>query len=161
AAVAEQLKAARAQSRVVQEELDRLGTEREQLQHELSRVAGRMQSEEVTRKHCQQSLDAALAALPAGWRGPAERAKLSELHVWKAERDALADRGTEQRAAELRQARAGLDSLRQSKDDLDRELAAVPEDARRPVAEVQGQLRDTKRHAAAAEEVVQQSRQEK
>ncbi|HEY1380774.1 MAG TPA: SMC family ATPase [Gemmataceae bacterium] len=160
-AVAGGLKAARAEARVVQEELDRLAAQRQEVEGELSSVAGQMQTEEVTRKHCRQSLDAALAALPDAWRGPAERAKLSELHGWKSERDALAERGVEPKAQELRQARAGLESLRQSKAELDRELEAFPEEARRPVAEVQQALRDSRGRTEACEETVRQTRQAK
>jgi DNA repair exonuclease SbcCD ATPase subunit len=160
-AVANQLKAARAEARVVQEELDRLAKDRERVQQELSQADGRLQSEEVTRKHCRLSHDAAMAALPAGWRVPAERAKLSELHVWKTERDALAQRGAEPRAEELRQARAGSESLKLAKADLDREMEAFPADARRPVAEVQESLRAAKDRGRACEEAVRQVRHEK
>ncbi len=160
-ALAHQLKAARSEARVVQDELDRLSKDRERINQELSRFAGQLQSEEVTRKHCQQSLDAALTALPAAWKVHAERVRLSELHTWKTERDTLAQRGTEERAEELRRARAGLESLRQAKVELDREAEAFPEEARRPVAEVQAKLRSAKDHGTGCEETLRQARHDK
>jgi DNA repair exonuclease SbcCD ATPase subunit len=160
-AVASHLKAARDEAKLVQEELDRLTREREGINRELSHVAGQLQTEAVTRKHCQQGLDAALAVIPAGWKVHAERAKLSELHGWKTERDQLAERGVEKRAEGLRQARAGLEPLRQAKADLDRELEAFPVEARQPVAEVQASLRTAKDRCTACDESVRQARQEK
>jgi DNA repair exonuclease SbcCD ATPase subunit len=160
-AAAGQLKAARAEAKNVQEELDRLAQEREEVHRELSHYAGQIQSEAITRKHCQQTLDTALTAVPAAWRALAERAKLSELHEWKTERDQLSERGVERRAEELRQVRANVEPLRQAQADLDRDLETFPADARRPVAEVQSCLRAAKDRTAICEESVRQVRQEK
>jgi DNA repair exonuclease SbcCD ATPase subunit len=156
-AVAAGLKAAKAEERAVNDELGRLGAERQDIDAELSRVAGELKVQEVTREHCSQNLAAALAALPEDWRGSAERAKLSELHVWKTERDTLAERGVENQARELQQARAGLESLRQAKADLDHELDAFPPAARRPVEEVRELLAAARGHAEECEATVRKA----
>lgn len=158
-AVAASLKAARAEARVVQEELDRLTGERQTIDGKLAAIDGQIKAEEVTRKHCQQGLDAALAALPEAWRGPAGRAKLAELHGWKSERDSLASRGVEEQARQLQQTRAGLESLRQAKADLDGEVGAFPAEARRPVGEVQELLGEARRYGEERDEELRQARQ--
>ncbi len=160
-AVAGNLKAARAEARVVQEELDRLTAERQGVEAELSAIAGCLQAEDVSRKHCRQSLDAALKLIPETWRERAEQAKLAELHQWKSERDALAEHGIEQKARDLQQARAGLESLRQSKAELDRELDAFPAEARQPVAKVVGTLDSARRRGRDCEETLRQTREAK
>src|SRR5205823_7817338 len=98
------------------------------------------------------SFESALAALPGGWRGHAERAGLSELHGWKSEREALTQGGAEQKAHDLQKTRAGLESLAHSKADLDREIEAFPEAARRPVAEVRELFRAARERSAGCEE---------
>jgi exonuclease SbcC len=160
-AVAGGLKAARAEARVVQEELDRLTKERQEIDGEVSAVAGQLQNEEVTRKYSQQSLDAATEALPPAWRIHVERAKLAELLGWKTERDTLVERVAEQKARDLVQARAGLESLRQSKADLDADIDRFPLDVRRPLTDVQASLRDARIQNEAREEETRQARQVK
>jgi DNA repair exonuclease SbcCD ATPase subunit len=157
-AVAASLKAARAEARAVQEELDRLTKERHEIDGEQSVIAGQLQTEVVTRKHCQQALDVALAALPDAWRPPAERAKLADLLGWKTERDDLAERGAEQRARDLSQARGGLESLRQAKAELTADIVAFPPDARQPLADVQALLLGARAQSVAREEEAQQAR---
>jgi exonuclease SbcC len=160
-AVASELKAARGEARIVQDELDRLINERQGIEAELSAVAGQLQAEDVSRKHCRQSLDAALALIPAAWHERAERAKLAELHEWKTEREALVERNVENKAKDLRTARAGLESLRQTKADLDRDLESVPADARRPVAEVVDLLAAARKSGRDGDEAVRQAREAK
>jgi DNA repair exonuclease SbcCD ATPase subunit len=153
------LKASRAEDRVVHDELDRLTADRRDVEGDHSIFVGRLQTEEVTRTHCRQSLDAATAALPEAWREVAERTKLTELHEWKTERDCLGERNVVQQARELQQARAGLEPLRQAKTDLDCEMEAFPADVRRPVAEVQESLRTARAAFDGCEETVRQARQ--
>lgn len=160
-AVGAALKAARAEARVVQEELDRIAADRQEIDAELAKCAGRIQTEEVTRSHCQRALESALAALPEAWRGPADRAKLADLHTWKSERDALVGRRVEEKARELQQARAGWDALAEAKADLDRQLEAIPEGARRPLADVEAMVRDARGRCEGREEEVRQTRQAK
>ena len=160
-AVAGGLKAARAEARAVQDELDRLTTERQGVEAELAAIGGQLQSEEVSSKHCRQSLDTSLRILPEAWRADAERARLSELHAWQTERDALVERDVEEQARELQQTRAGLESLGRSKAELDQQIETFPAEARRPIAEVQEGLRAARRQTEAAEEAVRQSRHAK
>jgi DNA repair exonuclease SbcCD ATPase subunit len=160
-AVGGELKAARSEARVVQEELDRFTTERQVIESDLADIGGQLQSQEVTRKHSRQSLDAIMAALPESWRPQAEKARLTELHGWTTERHALVERGVEAKARELLQIRAGIEPLRQAKDELDRELAAFSEQARRPLDEVREGLATARRQGDQTEEHVRQAGQSK
>jgi exonuclease SbcC len=155
--IAAGLKAARAEAQVVQDELDRLAEERQGVEAELSSIAGHLQAEDVSRKHCRQSLEAALVMIPDSWRERAERVKLAELHQWKSERDALRGRNVEQEVKDLQEARAGLESLRQSKAELDREIDAFPAEARRPIAEVLDLLNMARQRGRQCEETVRQA----
>jgi DNA repair exonuclease SbcCD ATPase subunit len=160
-AVSGELKAARTEAGVVHEELERLTTDRQMIEGELAVIAAESQSQEVTRKHCRQLLDASTAALPASWRPQAETARLTELHGWTTERDKLVERAVEAKARELQQARAGIEPLRQAKDELDRELAAFPEEARRPLDEVRESLVAARRRGDESEEAVRLAGQAK
>jgi DNA repair exonuclease SbcCD ATPase subunit len=160
-AVAGELKAARVEARIVQDELDRLTTERQRIDAELSTIIGHLQTGEVSRKLCRQSLDSALGLLPGSWRERAERAKLAELHQWKSERDALVERSVEKLEKDLRTARAGLESLRESKANLDDDLAAVPAEARRPVAEIEALLAASRKCGREFDESIRRERDAK
>jgi DNA repair protein SbcC/Rad50 len=155
------LKAARTEVLATQVELDRLTAERQGIEAELAAIGGQIQAQELTRKHCRQTVDAAVRLLPESWRADAERVGLSELHAWQTERDALVESNVEQKARELQQTRAGLESLRQNKADLDQQLESFPTDGRRPVLEVQDALRAAHKRGEAAEEAVRQSRHAK
>jgi DNA repair exonuclease SbcCD ATPase subunit len=160
-AAAAELKAARAEARIVQEELDRLAGERQDAEADLALLAGQLREQEITRQHCRQNLQTAATALPDAWRPIAETANLTELHGWKTERDVLAERNVNQQAQELRQARAGLESLRQTKLDLDGELADFPPEARRPLGEVQESLRQARQTADECEEAVRTTKHQR
>jgi DNA repair exonuclease SbcCD ATPase subunit len=155
------LKAARAEARIVQDELDRLTAERQTIEGELSAALVRLQAEEITRKHSRQSLNSAQALLPEGWRAQADRAMLSDLHAWKAERDALGERGIEQKSRDLSKARVGFEALRQSKADLDREVNAFPVEARRPIDAIQGLLKSARQRSTEYEETTRVVRHQK
>jgi DNA repair exonuclease SbcCD ATPase subunit len=160
-AIGKQLQARRDEARRVQDELDRLTREREKYGRQVGEFEGQLRDEETNRRHWERSLETARAALPAGWAAQAERAKLAELHVWKAERDDLTARGVEQRAAELRQARSGLESLRSGRAELERDADAIPEPARRPVGDVQAAVRAAKQLAAECDARLRDAEQQK
>jgi DNA repair exonuclease SbcCD ATPase subunit len=86
---------------------------------------------------------------------------LADLHGWKSERDSLVERRAEEKARELLQVQASLAGLTEAKDDLDRQLEAIPPDARRPVADVQALLNEARARRDARDKEVQQARQAK
>jgi DNA repair exonuclease SbcCD ATPase subunit len=158
-AVSASLKAAKAERQVVENEVDRLTGERQTLEGDVWAVDHELQLEEAKRHHSRQTLAAAAAAMPETWREVAGRAKLTDLHAWKTERDGLAALNVEGQVIELRQVRAGLDSLRDAMADLDRELDSFPVEARRPTDEVREALANASRGRDVAEEVLRQARQ--
>ena len=160
-ALAGELKAARAEAKMVQDDLDRLADDRQIIEGELSTITANLQAEDVSQKHCRHSLETALTSIPESWRDRAERAKLTELHQWKTERDTLGGQNIEQRARELQQARAALEPLRQAKAALADELYAIPAEARRPVAEVLDALAAARDRGRAADDSARLAREAK
>src|SRR5439155_26393490 len=118
-------------------------------------------AEEATLRHSRQAYEAAYKPLPPAWRPHADRGKLADLSAWELELDQLRQKGTEAKAASLQQARAGLEALRQSRADLDREAEAFPEEARQPVAEVQRELSTSRQRGSECEAAFQRLRQQR
>jgi DNA repair exonuclease SbcCD ATPase subunit len=158
-AVSASLRAARTEVLVVQDEIDRIATERQSLDGDISAIDGDLQLEEAKRHHARQNLDSATASLPELWRASAGQTKLSELHALKGEREKLAERRVDEKARELQQVRVGLEPLREMMAELNRELEAIPAEARRPADEVRDALDSAGRDHDDCEERFRQARQ--
>jgi DNA repair exonuclease SbcCD ATPase subunit len=137
----------------IDQESERAGKTRDELQARASAFDATIQTESAKRKLRQQQLEAALLALPDAWRPLIDRSKLSDQHVWKSERDELSSRNVERLADELRLARAGLDVLKADEAAAERELETVPQQARRPVDDVRREIEIAK----TAEHSIEQS----
>src|SRR5262249_32356093 len=135
-AVTAQLQAAREGLRRNEGEIDRLATERPEFAGQVVQFEADLRTEEAKRAQWRQALEMSKAALPLSWAPHAERTKLSDMHVWTAEREELVARDTEKRANELRQARSDINALRQRRADLDHDSESIPEEARRPADEL-------------------------
>lgn len=159
AALTGTVRASRAECETVQRQLEVLGKERHGTETEVVAIDERLKGEESARALCGQALDSATIALPEEWRTLMERAALAELHGWKSERESLVAQDVEKKAEELQSARADLHLLEQSRIECDRELNAIPEDARQPIAEVQARLQLAQERARQGEEAERAARQ--
>jgi DNA repair exonuclease SbcCD ATPase subunit len=160
-AVAGSLKAARTEVRAIQDEIDRLTAERQSLDGDVSALDGELQLEEAKRHHARQSIDSTTASLPRLWHELAGRARLSELHSWKGEREDLAEKRVDGTAREVLKVRAGLESLRESIAALDREMAGLPAEVRQPPSRIREALTAALRERDNCEDRLRQARQER
>jgi DNA repair exonuclease SbcCD ATPase subunit len=126
----------------------------------LSDLTGKLASEEVARKHLQDAIDRARAALPAPWREPAAKAGLREQLQWKVERDDLVASGVEARHKELAGARGGIDGLKRDMDELQEHEVRFAEPARQPPETVRAQWQEAKTLAGQRETEWQSAQQE-
>jgi exonuclease SbcC len=159
-ALADGLKAAREEDRLLDGEAGRLQKEREHWQKQRSEREAKINGEEATRQACLRSAAAALKALSAAWQNVAQRAGLSEVNTLSAEREELETRRTEARFKELEGARHGVVALRQQIAGLDAEAEGVPADARRELREVQGLLREARQRHKERDDAFQEAQQE-
>ena len=132
------IKATKKEITTTETEVDRQQRSLNETDRELTELAGKLQTEEVSRKHAAEAIDRAKRTLPAPWQKQVEAAGLNERAKWQDEFDALTEKGTEQKFTHLQAARGGLDSLRAEIAQLEQEADAFPEDARRAPAEIRG-----------------------
>jgi DNA repair exonuclease SbcCD ATPase subunit len=156
----EQIRAAKQLIEQLDREIDTLGQESHTAVQVLTDLAGKLQTEEVTRKHCAESIAAAMTAIPASWQEKVESAGLAEYAAWKSEEETLAADGIEVRFRELEQARGGLNTLRQEIAGLEAEAGSFkpeeqlePETVRQMAAEARRafDVRDEELQAARRE----------
>jgi DNA repair exonuclease SbcCD ATPase subunit len=160
-ALAEQILASRQEEVTVQNDLERLQREREALQQALAERNAKLQTEEATRKHCQQALASARKALSPDWQQQAEQVALAELNHLRAEKEDLENRGVEARAEQLRQMQIELESLKQTVADLEKEREQFPAEARRDPAEIEEELQQARASASARLEELHTARTER
>ncbi len=113
----------------------------------LTDLTGRLNTEEVSRRHGDEAADRALATLPEEWRFAVQGGKLADYAEWSAEAERLTAEKIDGQFARLSVARAGLAALREevasregdvAKFDLTVRLPA--EAARRQVIEARADL---------------------
>lgn len=130
------IRAAKQNIAVADTEIDKLGRESHAAVTTLTELAGKLTTEDTTRKHCTDAIERAMRNLPDHWRLPVEGAGLTDYSTWKSECDRLGADGIEMKYKQLEQARGGLNTLRQEIAELDAQAAAFPEDSRRSPDEV-------------------------
>lgn len=143
-----QVRTTKQEDRSTQVEQEQATKERERLNQRLTELRGKIENEEVTRRHASEAVALAQRVLPEPWRERAAAATLAELGRWREEMTRLTDAGTEQQAEKLKQARIDAQTLKRAVADLEAERAAFPEDARRDPAAVQVDLQNAKKVAA-------------
>jgi len=131
------IKAAKQNLMQLDTEADKLGRDAHSAVQTLTDLEGKLRTETVSRQHCTDAADRALAGLPETWRFTVEGAGLAEYSGWKSEAENLTAEGTEAKFKQLEQARGGLNTLRQDIAGLQSEADDFPEDARRSPMEVQ------------------------
>ena len=134
------IRGAKAGLAALETETDKLGREAHTAVQIMTDLMGKLNTEEVSRRHCREAVDRAMANLPPAWASRVEPAGLNDFSRWKSEQDELTDAGTEARHRQLEQARGGLNTSRQDVAALDAEAEAYPLEARRPPEEVKAQL---------------------
>ncbi|OWK47409.1 AAA family ATPase [Fimbriiglobus ruber] len=117
-------------------EIDIQGREAHTAVQHLTDIAGKLATEEVTRKHCTDTADRGKKGLPPAWQAAVEQAGMGQYHEWKIECDTIAAAGTEAKYKQLEVARAGLTTLRQEITDLAAAAEAFPPETRRAPDEV-------------------------
>lgn len=160
-AVTAQLQAAREELRRNEGEIERLSTERQGFAGQVVQFDADLRTEEAKRAQWRQALEMSRAALPPSWASHAERTKLSDMHVWTAEREELVARDTEKRANDLRQARSDINALRQRRADLDHDSDSIPAEARRPPDELRDAVQSARRTADECDQRLGEAQRQK
>jgi len=139
-AVAANITAAKKAILAAEADVERLQGDLNAADRDLIELAGRLHTEEVSRKQSADAVERARKSLPDGWRDTVEAAGLAERGRWQDELDDLAGRDVEKRHADLHAARAGLDALRAEIGELDREVAAFPPEAQRAPENIRAEV---------------------
>jgi DNA repair exonuclease SbcCD ATPase subunit len=112
---------------------------------ELTEIAGKLHTEEVSRNQSRESIERAKKALPAAWQQPLETAGLSDRSKWQDELDELAAANIEAQFTRLQAARGGLDSIRADIALLEGEAEAFPATDRCNPDEVRADIADARK----------------
>lgn len=95
----------------------------------LSDLQGKLNTEEMNRKHCREAGDRALAQLPPAWQTLVKDSHTAEYSAWSTEYQRLLADGVEAKAKSLTQARINQEALRDDIRLQERELAKFPPEA--------------------------------
>jgi DNA repair exonuclease SbcCD ATPase subunit len=150
-ALAGSLKATRDEERAGGDEVQRLSRERTDLHQKRTDVAGQLKTEETQRRLAQDEIERLRQKLPGVWQKTLDGAGTAEVHRLATERDKLKQADTEGKAERLHQARYTLESLRQSRQEIEAECERFPAEGRIPLAEVQQRLQTARGSLTACE----------
>jgi exonuclease SbcC len=153
------LTAQRKEAAETQEQLDRLGRERERAQKQLADIQGRLNTEEATRQNCLQIVARQQKDLPLAWQTLSERIGLADRNRWEKEREDLEKNQTEDRAVKLQQARLGVQAMERERAELEKQVATYPAEACQEPAQVQALLHAARQKQGEREEELSQARQ--
>lgn len=121
-------------------EIEQVARQQTEVQKSLSSLESQLNVESAKCVQHREAIDRAGKLLPPTWRDAAAKAGLAEQNKWKAELEALSNKGTESRYEELAQTRASLDQLKQDISLAKEEERRFNPDAKRPVDEIRGLL---------------------
>jgi exonuclease SbcC len=155
------LRSQRVRLREADDEVDRLGRDREQAQAQLSKHDSQLKEQEVVRQHAEQSISTQVKALPPNWRSKGEKAGTADVNALNQEREGLEAAGTEQRGHLLQQARLNLDVLLREVEGLEGEEGQYPAEARQDSEVLAGLLALARRRERSCEEEHGAARQQK
>lgn len=161
AALQNTLKSLRSNLESVENEIERLGKESHIASTIRTEMAGKLQTEEVTRQHCRETIEREMKKLSADWQTRAASAGLNEYHTWKSEHDTLIADETEQTHRKLEQARASLENLRSEIITNEQAVASFPEIARQHPDQVRMQIIAAKANVEERERDLNTARQRK
>jgi exonuclease SbcC len=141
-----------------QQEIDRLGQQRERIHSEWSKGQGEIQTQTATRDHCQRELARILKSLPEEWRQPVEHAGYGELQAWTLELNQLIEKRTEECAQQLQNARLTVANWQQQCTDLENQLQQFPEEVRQGPESVKLRLAETRDRYKQRDDELSQAR---
>jgi exonuclease SbcC len=116
---------------------------------ELTRIAGELNTEEVSRRQSHETVERAKKILPAEWQKRLDGAGMGERLKWTQELEDLQRKDTEKKHTHLQAARTGLESLRAEIQTLEEEAAAFPPEARRSPDEVKADVTSARKELDA------------
>jgi exonuclease SbcC len=157
----EGLRAQRVKLREVEDEVERLGRDRELAQVQLSEHDAQLKKHEIVKQHAEQTISTQVKALPAAWRSKGEKAGTADVNAINQEREDLEAAGTEQRGQKLQQARLNLDVLRQEVEGLESQESQYPPEARQDAEVLAGLLSLTRRQERSCEDELAAARQQR
>ncbi len=125
---------------VAEKDVDATQGDLSNIDRDLTELAGKLESEDRSRKQSAEAVERAKRTLPAAWQKPAETAGLTEQMKWKQEYEGLVSRDIEKKFTDLQAARSGLESLRAEITQFEQEECAFPPETRRAPDEVKAEV---------------------
>jgi DNA repair protein SbcC/Rad50 len=153
-ALAASIKAARDEERATSLEIERLGKDKASLQQKKADTTGKLTTEEAQRKIYQEEVERIRQKLPDEWRKAVDTADMAAIYAWDGEKAKLLQADTEGKAQRLQQTMAALESLKQSRAEVETESQRFPTEARAKPEVVQGRLVSTRATMASCESVL-------
>jgi DNA repair exonuclease SbcCD ATPase subunit len=146
--------AGREQKKAVERDVERLTRERDRTQLEIGHTDAQIKEQELIKQNSQRGIASTMKQLPPAWHPRAETVGIKELHVLKAELSDLQQRGADENARELDQARHGLEVLRQDVRQLEAQEAKHPPEVRQDPGAIKAAQAEAKERDAACDEVL-------
>ncbi len=140
------IKAAKANIASLELDVDKLGCESHTCVQILTDLQGKLNTEEVSRQHCDDAAERAKRDLPVAWQTLLQQAALAEYSAWKGESDRLIADGIETKYKQLEQARGGLNTIRNDIEGYEMEAATFPNEARRTPEDVKSLVLGLRTH---------------
>ena len=119
----------------------------------------KLQEEQTREDELTRSVDVRRAALATEWQSAVETAGVAELATWRSELDSLAN-ALEQLKV-LSAARASQEARINHLAQIEQGIADVPDEARRPVEDLEREEKTAKENSGAAEEAREEAEQQK
>ena len=133
--------AGRANVAQAEKEIQKLGKERDAAVAELGQAEAGIREQQLVQQNAQRNIGAMAKALPPSWQPMAETVGLKQHAELAREREALQARGVDEQARELELARGNLDEMRRAAEQLEKEEAGYPPEARGEPEEIGKALR--------------------
>jgi DNA repair exonuclease SbcCD ATPase subunit len=128
-----------------QKEIEGQEKEHKKLRDRLAKIDQGVAAQKAHQKGYREAISRARAALQPSWRPCADSDTLpDDLKKWKAERDKLQRQDAEGQMKRLQEARADRDNLIAQIERANRQVAKVPEEARRDPATIDQRLQEAK-----------------
>jgi exonuclease SbcC len=161
AALDERIQKRRTELATLQTEYNRAGQQLENARRANEESQRHIGEERTKLQLAEQTVQSALESLPETWRSTVAGAGLADQSAWKDERDQLTDAGVEQKAAELEAVRASMSVLFEQESKLTGEIAAIPEDQRIAVADIEQRIRDGQAAIKSADKTLRETQTER
>lgn len=142
-----------------EDEQNQLGQLRDKTLKELSKAAEEISTKTTSLQHAQDTLSRVSKELPPDWQIPAASVGLTQVNEWAHELKELENQNTEAQAEQLWKARLEVERSAQELAEVEKQLAAFPEEARQDPAAVQAQLQQARQVNRQRDDELSQARQ--